>query len=95
MKYKQYIGELVPGHVVKGGEKQGFDLKVYSCRPKLNWNPYITVEFEGIFYRCFKEKHGEAPRRFVIICERNTWEFPWLSLSTKPKGELRTKGSAT
>jgi hypothetical protein len=66
-KYKGYIGELVRDHVVRGGEKQGYDLKVYSCRPKLHWNPYMTIEFEDQFYQYFKEEHGAAPRRFIYF----------------------------
>jgi hypothetical protein len=75
-KYKQYIGELVPDHVVKGGEKQGYDLKVYSCRPKLNWNPYMTVEFDEVFYQYFKEEYGEAPRRFIYYLRRQHAGIP-------------------
>jgi hypothetical protein len=69
-KYKAYIGELVPDHVAPGGEKQGYDLKVYSCRPKLNWNPYMTIEFEGVLYRYFKEEYGAAPRRFIYYLRK-------------------------
>lgn len=69
-KYKKYVGGLVVDHVVHGGEKQGYDLKVYSCRPKLNWNPYMTVEFEGILYQYFKEEYGTAPRRFVYFLRK-------------------------
>jgi hypothetical protein len=70
-KYKEYIGELVPDHIVRGGEKQGYELKVYSCRPKLHWNPYMTIEFEDQFYQYFKEEHGAAPRRFIYYLRKN------------------------
>ena len=40
-------------------------MKPISCRPKLNWNPYMTVEFEGEFYQMFKEEPGFEPRRIT------------------------------
>jgi hypothetical protein len=70
-KYKDYIGKMVRDQVVRGGEKQGYDLKVYSCRPKLHWNPYMTVEFEDQFYQYFKEEHGTAPRRFIYYLRKS------------------------
>jgi hypothetical protein len=69
--HEQYLGELVVDLVIPGGEKQSYDLKVYSCRPKLNWNPYMTVEYEGKFYQYFKEEHGAAPRRFIYYLRKN------------------------
>ena len=69
-KYKEYVGKLVPDNVARGSGKEGYDLKVYSCRPKLKWNPYMTVEFEGVFYQYFKEEYGAAPRRFVYYLRK-------------------------
>jgi hypothetical protein len=57
-QYKRSLGPLIADHLVRFGGKQGYDLKVYSCRPKLNWNPSMTVEFEGTFYQYFQEEHG-------------------------------------
>ena len=69
--YKRHIGELVVDEVIRGGEKQNYDLKVYSCRPKLHWNPYITVEYEGEFYQYFREEEGAPPRRFRYYLRKN------------------------
>src|SRR5262245_60424073 len=54
VQYKRYIGEVWPDQVVRGTGKQDFDLKIYSSRPKLHWNPYMTIEFEEKFYQYFK-----------------------------------------
>lgn len=70
--YKRYVGELVPDKVIRGGdENRGYDLKVYSCRPKLDWNRYVTIEFEGEFYECFNEEPGPPPRRFIYYLRKN------------------------
>jgi hypothetical protein len=70
-KYKKHLGELVEDHVIRGGGTQAYDLKVYSCRPKLHWNPYVTIEFEDQFYQCLHEEQGASPRRFVYYLRKN------------------------
>jgi hypothetical protein len=70
-RYKRYLGPLVADEVVRGGPRQSHDLKVYSCRPKLHWNPYMTVQFEGEFYQYFKEEYGPPPRRFIYYLRKN------------------------
>src|SRR5262249_13706585 len=75
-KYKEYVGGLVPDHVVRGGEKQEYDLKVYSCWPKLQWNRYMTVKFDGEFYQYFKEEYGAVPRRFVYYLRKQHAGIP-------------------
>jgi hypothetical protein len=70
-KYRRYVGEVLPDQVVRGTGKQQYDLKVYSSRPKLHWNPYMTIEFEEKFYHYFKEEYGPAPRRFVYYLRNN------------------------
>jgi hypothetical protein len=70
-KYRRYVGEVLPDQVVRGTGKQQYDLKVYSSRPKLHWNPYMTIEFEEKFYQYFKEEYGPAPRRFVYYLRNN------------------------
>jgi hypothetical protein len=59
----------VADEVVRGGS--GFDLKVYSCRAKLHWNPYMAIEFEGEFYQNFNEEYGAPPRRFIYYLRRS------------------------
>jgi hypothetical protein len=69
--YERGLGPAVVDEIIRGGSKQGYDLKVYSCRPKLHWNPYMTVEFEGEFYQYFKEEYGTLPRRFIYYLKKN------------------------
>jgi hypothetical protein len=70
-KYERYVGEVLPDQVIRGTGKQQYDLKIYSSRPKLHWNPYMTIEFEEKFYQYFKEEYGPAPRRFVYYLRNN------------------------
>ncbi len=46
-------------------------MKIYSCKPKPDWNYYITVEFEGQLYQMFKEEPGPEPRPFVFYLRKN------------------------
>ena len=69
--YKQKLGDLVPDQVLRGNEKQGFALKIYSCRPKSHWNTYITIEFEGMHYQLLREESADGPRRFVYYLRKN------------------------
>jgi hypothetical protein len=70
-RHKRSLGPLVVDQVIRGGNKEGYDLKVYSCRPKPNWNPYITIEFEGQFYQMVREEPGPGPRRFIYYLQKN------------------------
>lgn len=70
-QYQRDIGPLVIDHVARGRPNQNYDLKVYSCRPKFNWNPYMTIEFEGEFYQMLKEEPGPTARRFVYYLRKN------------------------
>jgi len=62
-----YLGELIVDDIVRssGG------LLIRSCRPKLHWNPYMTVEYEGEFYQMIREEPGKAPRRFTYHLKKN------------------------
>jgi hypothetical protein len=68
--YRRYVGALVPDEVFRGNGN-AFDLKVYSCRAKLHWNRYMTVEFEDQFYQYFQEEYGEPPRRFIYYLRKS------------------------
>jgi len=70
-KYERSLGPLVADEVVRGSQGTDYALKVYSCRPKLHWSPYMTIEFEGEFYQYFKEEYGDLPRRFIYYLRRN------------------------
>jgi hypothetical protein len=70
-RYKQSLGPLVPDEVTPGRFGQGFDLRIRSCRPKLNWNPYMTIEYEGEFYQMFKEELTDGTREFSYYLRKN------------------------
>jgi hypothetical protein len=65
--HRHYVGARIVDEVIRDGER----LVVCSSRPKLNWNPYMTIEFEGEFYQMVKEEPGQKPRRFVYHLRRN------------------------
>ncbi|HLQ76697.1 MAG TPA: hypothetical protein VK210_05050 [Terriglobia bacterium] len=69
--HKRYLGELVADRIFPGSEEQGYDVQVQSCRPKLDWNRYMTVEFRGEYFECFKEEQGPPPRRFVYYLRKS------------------------
>jgi hypothetical protein len=71
LKYKQRLGPLVPDEVAGGHFGQGYDLRVRSCRPKLNWNPYMTIEYQGQFYQMFKEELTDGTREFSYYLRKN------------------------
>jgi hypothetical protein len=70
-KYGRYIGPLIEDEVVRGTARSDYDLKVYSCRPKLDWNPYVTIEFEDQFYQLMREGTGPEYLRFVYYLRKN------------------------
>jgi hypothetical protein len=61
---------LVVDLLVRGGTRQGYDLKIYSCRPKPDWNWYVAIEFEDIFYELFKQESAAAPREYVFFLRK-------------------------
>ena len=71
VRYKRDLGKLVIDEVIRGTPRSDYALKVYSCRPKLDWNPYVTIEFEDEFYQMFREEPGDSPRRFVYYLRKN------------------------
>jgi hypothetical protein len=50
---------------------QTYDLHVLSCRPKPDWNRYITVRFRDEFYIVAGEEQMEGPRPFVFRLRKN------------------------
>ena len=70
-KRRKYIGSLIEDEIVRGTARSNYDLKVYSCRPKLDWNPYVTIEFEGEFYQLMREEPGPESLRFVYYLRKN------------------------
>jgi hypothetical protein len=70
-KHRKYIGDLIEDEVIRGTARSNYDLKIYSCRPKLDWNPYVTIEFEGEFYQLVREEPGPESLRFVYYLRKN------------------------
>ena len=36
-------------------------MKIYSCRPKPDWNSFVAIEFEDVLYELFKQESGFVP----------------------------------
>jgi hypothetical protein len=64
------LGPVVVDRVERGHGK-AWDLRVFSCRPKVHWNPYITVRFENDFYQVIREERHAGPRPFVYLLRHN------------------------
>jgi hypothetical protein len=71
IRYNRYVGPLIEDEVVRGATRSGYDLKIYSCRPKPDWNSYVTIEFEGQFYQLMRSEPGPEPLRFVYYLRKN------------------------
>jgi hypothetical protein len=42
-----------------------YDLRIFTCRPKRDWDRMITVSHEGQFYEVVGEQAGKPPHRFI------------------------------
>jgi hypothetical protein len=67
---QQRKAPLVADLVVRGGGRQGYDLKIYSCRPKPDWNSYVAIEFEEVLYEFFRHESASRPREFVFFLRK-------------------------
>jgi len=70
--HKRNLGPLVVDQIVPGGAGQGYALQIQSCRPKPDWNNYVSVEFRGEFFECFREEKGPPPRRFIYYLRKRS-----------------------
>ena len=70
-QHSRYVGPWSEDEIIRGTARSNYDLKVYSCRPKDDWNPYVTIEFENQFYQLLRWELGPAPRRFVFYLRKN------------------------
>jgi hypothetical protein len=67
---QQRKAPLVEDLLIRGGAKQGYDLKIYSCRPKPDWNSFVAIEFEEVLYELFKQESASLPREFVFFLRK-------------------------
>jgi hypothetical protein len=51
--------------LVEPSRARDYDLRIASCRPKLNWDRLMTVAYEDEFYEIVREEQTAPPRRFV------------------------------
>jgi hypothetical protein len=73
---QQRQAPLVEDLLVRGGARQGYDLKIYSCRPKPDWNSYVAIEFEDVLYELFKQECASRPREFVFFLRKAPMNKP-------------------
>ena len=63
------LGPPVADTVERGDGKQ-YDLRIASCRPKLNWDRLMTVAYEDEFYEAVKEERLARPRPYVYLLKK-------------------------
>ena len=61
---------LVEDLLLRGGVRQDYDLKIYSCRPKPDWNSFVAIEFEEVFYELFRQEAASPPREHVFFLRK-------------------------
>ena len=69
--YRRFLGELIIDEVVPGNKTQDYAVMIRSCRPKLEWNRQVSIEFRGEFFECFREEQGPSPRRFIYYLRKS------------------------
>ncbi len=55
---------------VERGDGKEYDLRIASCRPKLNWDRLMTVAYEDQFYEVVKEVRLARPRPYVYLLKK-------------------------
>jgi len=63
-KYRIKILPIVADHVFRGDGRDGWHLRVESCRPKPPWTRGRTIRYENVLYRVEGECQGSAQRPF-------------------------------
>jgi hypothetical protein len=75
-------GPLIPDQLARGeGHATAFDLKIFSCRPRRDWNASVTIEYENKRYELYKEERGSRPRPYIYYLRRCSIERPSRTLS--------------
>ena len=55
---------------VERGDGKEYDLRIASCRSKLNWDRLMTVAYEDQFYEVIKEEQAARPRPFIYLLKK-------------------------
>lgn len=93
--YNRYIGPLIQDEAVRGSGKLGYDLKVYSCRAKRDWNTYVTIEFEEQWYQLIRDERGSKPRPYIYYLRKAAATRPAVVIRKyKPDDVLKANGNA-
>ncbi len=51
--------------IVESVYSPDYDLRVFTCRPKRDWDRMMTVSHEGQLYEVLGQQDGKPPRRFI------------------------------
>ena len=57
--------------VIQPSHDGTYDVRILSCRPKPEWNPYISVRFRDEFYVLASEERGPKPRPYIYCLRKN------------------------
>jgi hypothetical protein len=61
---------LVPDELVPGTARSDYDLKIYCCRRKSDWNRHVTIEFEEQWYQLIRDEKGTESHPFVYYLRK-------------------------
>jgi hypothetical protein len=57
---------LVPDLVEEVGREE-FQLRIWSCRPRPEWDPLITISYADKLYEVVRHEFTDGPRPFLIL----------------------------
>jgi hypothetical protein len=72
---RRRLGALVPD-LVERGDGSLYELRISSCRPRANWDKWMTVAYEDKLYEIASAELGQPPRPYVYL------------LRTKPESKV-------
>jgi len=64
------------GDIVEQVYSGDYDLRIFTCRPKCNWDRLITVSYEGQLYAVAGEQPGKPPYRHIYHLRKTP--FGWI-----------------
>ena len=51
--------------IVEAVYSPDYDLRIFTCRPKRDWDRMITVSYQGQLYEVLDQQEGKPPRQFI------------------------------